>query len=224
MHIKVAAATGLIAALGATALLASSAAATSVPGHRPFTHTHARRWYRARPSRTVRRYGGGVIQHPVWGHQGNLLTLRPRSSLTFRSRGLLRPHSVLPANGGGAYEDPIRSECWDANAYVASSAPILVEGSQVGYVANWYSPDCGTNWAEAVLTDDPGFGEALGSGELLDAFILDETTGEYYMFPISSSNGTYTDMTHSATTVACASGDLLVNDGRSKYATVPACA
>jgi hypothetical protein len=91
-------------------------------------------------------------------------------------------------------DDPIVSGCWDANAYIASTAVFHVQGDPLGYVANWYSPDCGTNWAEVVVYNDPGL-----RGDLFYASITELATGEQHYFQ-SSTNGTYTDMTQSATT------------------------
>lgn len=214
MRIKAAAmAVGLIAALGATAPLVGSASAQTRHGHRAHTHHPRghRRTVKPQPLAGMPQNAGGVIQDPVWGHQGNLRTLRPSNSLTMRPSGSLRPHSVLPPGNGPGGEDPIQSECWDANAYIANAAPFPPpdQGPQVGYVANWYSPDCGTNWAEAVITNDPGV-----PGEVLYDNIVDQVTGEAYDFYTRPAiNGTYTDMTDSPTTTACAHGGLNLQNG-----------
>lgn len=132
-------------------------------------------------------HSGGTLHNPVWGHQGNLRTLRPGPAA--RSQAT----NYDP-------DDPIDTGCWDANAYVAASALF-----KFGYVANWYSPDCGTNWAETVVTNWP---EIVGP-YYLHAGIKDMVTGEFYLYE-SPYNGTYTDMTHSANDLACAGGGLYV--------------
>lgn len=203
MRITLAAvAASIIAALGATALLAGTAAAHPGRHHAAPAHRKHRRHRRRTPQRplAMRRLGGGTLDDPVWGHQGTLLTLRPSGSLTPRPSGSLRPQAII----GNDPDDPEESGCWDANAYVANTAPYpwWTGSQQMGYVANWYSPDCGTNWAETVLTNDPGL-----SGEVNFAQIEDKVTGEYYYYQ-SAANGTYTDMTQSKYDKACATGGL----------------
>ncbi len=184
---------GAIAA-GLAAVLATAALPTGAAAHATHHHkSHPRHRRIAQPPATMPQSGVKVLQHPVWGRQGHLPTLRPSSSAT----GL----AVVGADA----DDPVQSGCWDANAYIAATAPFPVQGQQMGYVANWYSPDCGTNWAETVLTNDPGF-----SGEFLYAQITDPATGEEHDYS-SYANGTYTDMTQSADSVACAAGGLYAN-------------
>jgi hypothetical protein len=59
--------------------------------------------------------------------------------------------------------DPVKTGC-NTGSYVASSNPVyLVDpengqktGGSSGYIQNWYSPHCGTNWARYVDTSGTG--------------------------------------------------------------------
>jgi hypothetical protein len=137
--------------------------------------------------------GGGALQNPLVGNQGaQLPTTRASPALT------------IGGGIGGVIDDPVVTGCWDANAYIASTTPFPVDGPQLGYVANWYSPDCGTNWAETVTT------AGLYQSEGFYARITDLATGEQHTYE-SGINGTYTDMTQSATDTACADGGVIIN-------------
>jgi|SRR5215467_3807138 len=65
-------------------------------------------------------------------------------------------HAAVTPGGGdgpGCYangcdgQDPVAMGCWN-DAYVASSSIIYYTVFDIGYVDNWYSPSCGTNWAQ----------------------------------------------------------------------------
>lgn len=191
---------GMLAVAGMAAGLLATAASTprhAVGGASTATAVLAA-YKNPAPGSAPSGHSGGTLHNPVWGHQGNLRTLRPGPAA--RSQATVYDP-----------DDPIDSGCWDANAYIASSASLSGFASGIapglGYVANWYSPDCGTNWAETVLYNDPGY-----PGQWFFATIVDTGTGQAFDNG-SPVNGTYTDMTQSGTTVACASGDFQDNYG-----------
>lgn len=192
---------GVLAVAGAVGLLASAASTPLHAAGDASTATAIMAAYKnPAPGSAVSGHSGGTLPNSVWGHQGNLRTLRP--SPAARSQA-----TTYDPN------DPIDTGCWDAIAYIAASAPF-----KFGYVANWYSPDCGTNWAETVVTNWP---EIVGPYDV-HAQIEDMVTGIGYGYE-SPYNGTYTDMTYSANDLACAGGGLYV--GTDYYTGFPvACA
>jgi hypothetical protein len=188
--------TGLLALLIASALTVGSAAAQAGHVQRDSAHQQHRSGHRRTvhpPPATIAR-SGGALGNPLLGHQGApLSTIRPSSATSSQALSAFDPN------------DPVQSGCWDNNAYIAAQAYFPVKGDPLGFVANWYSPDCGTNWAETVVYNDPGV-----QSEIFYATITDLTTGEQHHYE-SSINGTYTDMTQSATTTACADGGWVIN-------------
>lgn len=54
--------------------------------------------------------------------------------------------------------DPYATGCWDGSAYIANSGAVSIyDGSdnkyvQVATIYLWYSPTCGTNWAQILNT------------------------------------------------------------------------
>jgi hypothetical protein len=85
----------------------------------------------------------------------------------------------------------------------AGPAPIYDEHIHLlGYVRNWYSPDCGTNWSEVYTAD--------GSAQNLDVNVIRESDG--YDTPVYSlaGNDAYSNQVYAPDVTACAVG--LIND------------
>ena len=98
--------------------------------------------------------------------------------------------------------DPIDTGCWDANAYIAAAAPIYdyPTGNLLGYVRNWYSPDCGTNWSEVYTAD--------GSSNYLGPWVYRQSDNHSTPAFTLYGNDAYSNQLYAPDAVACAVGQI----------------
>lgn len=103
--------------------------------------------------------------------------------------------------------DPYDTDCANGS-YVANSVPVAYgDGSDAGYIQNWYSPHCGTNWARF---DDTSGESGLGTVETCLGTVFDHCTADYSstVFP------SWSDQLYAPTTQATAYGWFtLYSDG-----------
>ncbi len=125
--------------------------------------------------------------------------------------------------------DPVQTGCDDSSAYVASSEPLYLSNQTpgvdqpVGEVDNWYSPDCSTNWAVAVL-----HGPNCGSECNLTARVCrpdNQTPGYYCADPFSSnsSNWVWSNQAYAPTPTCATAYGFFDNGIYSGSASARAC-
>jgi hypothetical protein len=113
-------------------------------------------------------------------------------------------HAAAPATATATSSldntDPIATGCWDANAYVAAGPTPITYPTGRGYVRNWYSPDCGTNWSEVYTAD--------GSSQNLTVYVYRQS--DYYNTPVFYlyGNDAYSNQVYAPNAVACAVGTI----------------
>src|SRR5215471_15655502 len=126
-------------------------------------------------------------------------------------------HAAVTPGGGdgpGCYangcdgQDPVAMGCWN-DAYVASSSIIYYTVFDIGYVDNWYSPSCGTNWAQVFSTNDAWVYVYVGSYDAEIFRVQGVDGGAYVAENETSSNGTWTNMLYARDVQACAEGNLI---------------
>jgi hypothetical protein len=149
-----------------------------------FAHSNGiHRNFRAEQRFDLIRKGNNANAHPSAGHPdaASAGCYRNGYRLGRRTRGLLgisrdRPDAARGSarhNNNPCYQspsaahcdntDPVNTDC-NIGSYVASSSPVYwydsengeLTGGWSGYIQNWYSPHCGTNWARYVDTSGVG--------------------------------------------------------------------
>lgn len=109
--------------------------------------------------------------------------------------------STATCSGNGCTDkDPSDTGCWNSSAYRAASAPIKIANGTVGRVDLWYSPTCGTNWAQ-VWTYYPATMTA-------EAAYVERMSDAHYEYWYTSDNGTWTDQVYAPKVQACAQGTI----------------
>jgi hypothetical protein len=128
--------------------------------------------------------------------------------ITSASSGSASAAAAARPNFGCAIEtcnntDPSATGCWDGNAYVASSNRIIDNyGDVLGFVLNWYSRDCGTNWSEVYTGDAyPGGGDCNLTVYVYNGSISSSRYTTYY-------NHAWSNQIYSPYTVAHAYGKI----------------
>jgi len=115
-----------------------------------------------------------------------------------------------PGGGDGGYgcsgygcdhQDPYATDCY-LGAYIVGSSDMYELFAPIGRVDLWYSPGCGTNWAEV---DNIG----LNGTATYRATIWRGSTSDTYQSQVS---GTYTNMLYAPKVVACADGSMSYYD------------
>jgi hypothetical protein len=109
--------------------------------------------------------------------------------------------------------DPFNTDC-SIGSYVASSSPVYwydsengqLTGGWSGYIQNWYSPHCGTNWARYVDTSGVG-GNVNIITCLNDEFVHCTDWYASAVFP------TWSNQLYAKTTVATAFADFSAFNG-----------
>jgi len=88
--------------------------------------------------------------HEASGGKNHIVSSTIRMSIVRPKVGMNVVHPNLSGNQLNGL-DPASSGCWDSSAYVANEK---VQGSLL--LAIWYSPTCGTNWADFQNESTPG--------------------------------------------------------------------
>lgn len=99
--------------------------------------------------------------------------------------------------------DPRATGCWDSRAYPTGKANIYDKyGDYLGYVDNWYSPDCGTNWSETFTS---GGSATITVWTCRSSYCTDKFT--------AYTTSAWSNQVYAPTTTACAEGTIYVRSG-----------